>query len=118
MTMLDEMKADTVQLLSVWGESLVVKRATATYDGAGKATQDWTTEIGTYLGDWQPVSGNTQRIEAGMAIKSTSQVIFPVTANIKAGDRVYRADGSYEDVNYIKKYEDHITAFLVKTEKQ
>ena len=117
MTMLDKMKADTVQLLSVWGESLVVKRATNSFDGTGKATQTWT-EVGTYLGDWQPVSGNTQRIETGMAVKSTSQVIFPVTANIKAGDRVYRADGSYENVNYCKKYEDHITAFLTKTEKE
>ncbi len=118
MTMLDKMKADTVHLLSIWGETLVVKRATTiTYDDGGRPTQEWTVK-GTYLGDWQPVSGSTMRIEVGMAVKSTSQVIFPVTANIEAGDRVYRADDSYENVNYIKKYEDHITAFLTKTEKE
>ena len=117
MTMLDNLKQDTLDILQTWGESLVVKRATNSFDSTGKATQTWT-EVGTYLGDWQPVDGSLMRAETGMAVKSTSQVIFPVTANIKEGDRIYRADGSYENVNYCKKYEDHITAFLTKTEKE
>jgi len=117
MTMLDSMKADTVNILSTWGESLVVKRATNSFDGTGKATQTWT-EVGTYLGDWQPSDGALMRSEVGLAIKSDAQVIFSVTVDIEAGDRVYRADDSYENVNYCKKYEDHITAFLTKTEKE
>ena len=55
MTMLDNLKQDTLDILQTWGESLVVKRATNSFDSTGKATQTWT-EVGTYLGDWQPVS--------------------------------------------------------------
>ena len=111
------MKADTVNILSDWGEVLTVKRATLTYDGTGKAIRTWPPGV-DYSGDWQPVKGSTQMVEVGMAVKSDAQVIFPVTANVQEGDRIYRADDSYMIVNYVKKYEDHLTVFLTKTEKE
>ena len=117
MTMLDKMKADTVQLLSVWGESLVVKRATNSFDSTGKATQTWT-EVGTYLGDWQPVDGSLMRAETGLAVKSDAKIIMPYGVDVLAGDRIYRADGSYENVNYCKVYPDHTTVYLTNVEKE
>lgn len=113
---LTEMKADTDQILSEWGEALTIKRNTPTYDGAGKATDSWG-EVGTITGEWQPVSGSTMRAEEGLEVKSSAQVMAAFNVNVREADEVHRADGSYMTVNYVKKFEDHVTIFLVKTEK-
>lgn len=112
---LDAMKQDTDDILTDWGETLTVKRASQAYDGTGRVTQTWT-EVADYTGDWQPVSGEIQRAEAGRQVKSKSQVIVAFDADILAGDRIYRSDDSYEIVNYTKKHEDHMTVFLTDVE--
>ena len=112
---LTAMKEDTTQILTDWGESLIIKRATLAHDDEGKPTETWDTQ-GTVTGEWQPVRGSTERDEAGRRIKSDAQVICVVGENVLVADRIYRADGSYETISYIKKYEDHWTIFLTKTE--
>jgi len=113
---LDAMKADTARILSDWGESLTIKRATVAYGDDGQSTETWNTQGGAVTGEWQPVTGSTERHEAGRQVKTDAQFICLVGQNIMEGDRVYRADESYETVAYIKKYEDHWTVFLTKTE--
>ena len=117
MTMLDNLKQDTLDILQTWGESLVVKRATNSFDSTGKATQTWT-EVGTYLGDWQPVDGDLMRSETGLAVKSDAKIITPYGVNVLAGDRIYRADETFEYVNYTQKFEDHTTVYLTNVEKE
>ncbi len=114
---LTAMKADTERILGDWGETLTIKRATSVaFDGEGKPTETWAT-VSTFTGDWQPVSGRTQRAEEGRQIKSDAQVVSPVDIDIQAADRVYKADGSYMTVNYVKKHAAHWTVFLTKTEQ-
>ena len=114
MTMLDNMKADTLTILDEWGELVTIKRASLSYDSAGMAAQSWATDS-SVAGDWQPSSGDTERAEAGREIKTDAILILPFDADILEGDRVYRSDGSFEYVNYVKKFEDHITGFLTRT---
>jgi len=105
---LAQMKADTVTILSEWGETLTVQRRSITYDTESKAVETWQT-IATINGDWQPLSGLVAYEEQGLEVKSVSQIITEEGVDVKPGDRIYRVDGSYECVNYIRKYEDHYT---------
>lgn len=114
MTLLDNMKHDTSVLLDEWGESLSVARASVSWD-AGKAVTNYPVR-GTVVGDWQPVSGRTVREEEGRAVKSDAQVIIRSDEDIQEGDRIYRPDGTFMYVNYIKKFEDHWTVLLTRTE--
>lgn len=108
-------QTDTTAILDVWGETLTVKRRSASYGDTGKATVTWTT-IGTITGDWQPLPGSAIIEEAGLKVKSNSQIYTVYNANVLAGDRIYRADGSYEYVNYLKKHEDHMAIRMKLTE--
>jgi len=108
-------QADTLSILNVWGETLTVKRRTLSYDNTGKATITWTT-IGTITGDWQPLPGSAIIEEQGLATKSTSQIFTVYNADVSPGDRIYRADGTYEYVNYSKRHEDHKNIRMKLTE--
>jgi len=108
-------QADTSSILDEWGETLTVKRRSASYGDTGKATITWTT-IGTITGDWQPLPGSAIIEEAGLEVKSSSEIFTEYNANVLAGDRIYRADGSYEYINYLKKHEDHVAIRMKLTE--
>ena len=112
---LTSMQQDTLNFLNKWGEVLTVKRASPVYDSTGKATITWTT-IGNITGDWQPLPGSAIVDEQGLEVKSSSQIIAAYDCNVLAGDRIYKAGGTYEVVNYVLKYEDHITIRMKKTE--
>ena len=105
---------DTVAILSEWSESLTVKRKNVDY--SVEIPEIIWVDIGTFLGDWQPVYGTAMRKESGLKIKSKALVIAPCGVNVEGDDRIYRADGSFMIVNYVNKYEDHLTAFLKITE--
>lgn len=115
------MKVDTVALLAEWGETLVVRRATVSYDDSGISSESYST-IGTYTGDWQPASQRgkqeTIRTEAGIQIVYDAIIILEFDENIQENDRVYRDYGGgneiFEYVIAVRNYEDHITAYLNK----
>ena len=113
--LLTQAQQDTLNFLDEWGETLTVKRRSASYGASGKAMITWTT-IGTVTGDWQPLPGSAIIEEAGLEVKSSSQIFTVYNADILAGDRIYRADGSYEYVNYLKSHEDHIAVRMKLTE--
>lgn len=108
-------QADTLKILNIWGETLTVKRRSLSYGTSGKATVTWVT-ICTITGDWQPLPGSAIIEEAGLEVKSSSQIYTVYDANVLAGDRIYRADGSYEYVNYIRKHEDHLAVRMTSTQ--
>ena len=106
--------ADTATILDEWQETFTIKRLTTIYNASRIAVETWT-QIGTFLGDWQPVSGSTMRNEAGLSIKSESLIIGTCDVDIEENDRVERADGANMYVNYVREYEDHITVYLKRT---
>jgi len=109
-------REDTAALLAVWGETLTVKRRSVTYPGSdGKATVEWV-EVTAFTGDWQPITGSAIVEEQGLEIKSDAQVVAEYDIDVEAGDRIYKADGTYEYVNYVNTYEDHTMIRLVKTQ--
>lgn len=112
--MLDAMRDDTDAILLDWQETLTIKRGSATYNAQHIASVSWTS-VGTFAGDWQPVSGATRRAEAGASIKSEAQVIAAYDVDVAENDRIERADGSFMYVNYVQSFEDHVTIFLKRT---
>jgi len=115
MTSLSQRRQDTLTFLGEHSEVLTLKRRGITYDGDGVATTTWNT-VTTFSGDWQPLSGGMYRDEVALRIKSDAQVITVYNLDVKADDRVYRADGTYEKVNYFLKFGDHITIRLTGIE--
>lgn len=116
MTLVSDRRQDTTKFLAEHGEVLTLKRRSVTYDDEGKATTSWVT-VTTFSGDWQPRSGNTYRDEEGLEIRSNAQIITEYDLDVKADDRVYKADGTYEKVNHPLKFDDHITIRLTGTER-
>ncbi len=117
MTMLDEMKADTVSILSEWAENLEIHRAANTYDARGKASRVWT-QVGTFVGDWQAASGQTERLEAALRIKIDAVAFGPFGIDVEENDRIQKtADGSFMYVRYVRKQEEHTEIFLVRTQE-
>jgi hypothetical protein len=97
------------------GESLTVKRRVNTYDTRLEASTTWST-IGTFIGDWQPLPGSAITQEYGLENKSDAQILGPYDVDIQGGDRVYRSDGTYEYVNYVKKHGIHVFIRLTKVD--
>ncbi len=105
--------ADASDVIADYDETLSVYRKSATYDASGMANLTWNLQ-GTFLGDWQPVSGQAMRKEEGLSIKSTAMVIAACNLDVENDDRIQRADGSFEYVNYVKIFHGHTTIFLKK----
>ena len=108
------MKTDTETILDEWGETLTVGRAVNSWS-VGMAEQSWDTN-GTITGDWQPVDGETIRLEAAMKVKSKAKVITEVDVDVEEDDKITRSDGTFLYVNYIRKHEDHWTIYLKKNQ--
>jgi hypothetical protein len=115
MSFVTNMQADTTAILTDWQETLTVKRSSKVYGAAGMATETWATQ-GTFSGHWQPVSGSVIRAEQGLEVKSDAMIVTATSIDVLAGDQIYRADGSFEYVHYVKAYKGHTTIFLTKTQ--
>ena len=115
MSYTDDLCADTVAVISDWAETLTVHRRTVDYDAAGKSISSWTS-VGTFVGDWQPVSADTMRAEAGLSIRSKAVVIGPCNLDIEEDDRIYKEDGTFMYVNYMQLHEEHAEIYLKRDE--
>jgi len=113
--LLSRMQQDTLNILNEWGETLTIKRRSNEYDDTGMATVTWI-EIGDFTGDWQSLPGSAIIEEEGLSVKSSSQIIAAYNTDVRAGDRIYKAGGTYEYINYVRFYEDHVTIRMKKTE--
>ncbi len=108
-----EMCEDATELIEDYKETLSVYRLTATYDDSGLGTEVWNLQ-GNFEGDWQPRSANTIRQEKGLEIKSVAFIIAGCNIDVIENDRIFRADSSFEYVNYVKIYHGHTTIFVKK----
>lgn len=108
-----ELCQDAVDIVADWDkETLTVYRLTADFTGI-IAGETWGLQS-TFSGDWQPISGRVQRAEEGLSVKSTAFIIAGCDLGILADDKIYRTDGTFEYVNYVKRYHGHTTVFLKK----
>lgn len=115
---LADLCADTILIMEDWDEALQIKRrpAAPSYDSTGEMVDAWVVAGVPFLGDWQPVSGGTMRAEAALKIKSDAVIFAPCGINVVQGDRIYRADLSWEYVNRVIVHEDHFEIYMTKTE--
>lgn len=100
MSNLSRMRADTAWYLAQWGEPLLRRRATASFDAKGQATEDWSASL-SFTGDFQALSGDEIEAEAGLEHRSDEQVIVAYNADIQSRDRVYRYD---ENLGFLALY--------------
>jgi head-tail adaptor len=108
-------QADTLAILGRWAESIDVHRATLTYDGAGLASESWAS-VGVIQADWQTKPGTVITTESGEKRIADAVIQAPAGVNVAEHDRVYRCDGSFEYVVYVKTYEDHTAIYVNRTE--
>lgn len=114
MSMLSQMKADTVTILADWADSIKVTRNTIDLTHAISA-DSWAT-VDTYTGDWQPYSGSRNPSkdiisEPGISDDYNAQVYLPFDADVEIGDRIYKNATYFEYVSVVRNYEDHIEVF-------
>lgn len=106
---------DMADVLDDYGgkETLTVYRVSVAYNGSAMGVETWESQ-GTFSGDWQPISGEVVRQERGLEIKSVSMIQAGCDLNVENDDKIYRADSTFEYVNYVKKYHGHTTIFMKK----
>jgi len=105
---------DIAPALAEWGETLTIKRSTIIYGAAGIAVQTWATQS-TFTGHWQPGDGKAIEVEVGRKVVYTAKIIACPNIGVIEGDQIYRADGTFEYVVFVKKYRGHITIYTEKT---
>jgi hypothetical protein len=115
--LIDAMIDDTENILADdgWNESMTLKRGTVTYDNVGQASISWQT-IETFLGDWQPVTGQMIQEEKGLKVKSDARIICKTSSSANENDKIIRSNNDEFYVHYVRKYEDHFTIYLRKIE--
>ncbi len=110
--LLDQMRADTTDFLAEWGEPLMRYRASCSYDDARRPVESWDASL-SFTGDFQPLSGDEMRAEAGLEVKSDEKIEGEYDVDVVAHDRVIRSGETYS-VGYVKKHEDHVNIFVAK----
>lgn len=110
-----ELCQDMADVLDDYGakETLTVYRVSVAYDASNMATETWALQ-GTFSGDWQPLTGEVMREERGLKIKSTAMIQAACDIDVENDDKVYRDDGTFEYVNYVKIWHGHTTVFMKK----
>ncbi len=103
--------ADVAELIEDYKETLSVYRLSATYDASALGSEVWNLQ-GNFQGDWQPWSTKLLRAEKGLSIKSVAFIIAGCNIDVEENDKVFRADLTFEYVNYVKEYIGHTTIFL------
>ncbi len=110
--LLDQMRADTTDFLAEWGESLLRRRASISYDDGRRGIESWNSSL-SFTGDFQALSGSEMRAEAGLQQRSDGKIITEYDADVLAGDRVIRSSDTFR-VNYPHVYEDHQSLFMYR----
>ena len=105
---------DMADVLDDYGgkETLSVYRVSVDYTGV-IPVETWGLQ-GTFSGDWQPLSGDVIRAEKGLAIKSVAMIQAGCDIDVENDDKIFRDDGTFEYVNYVKLWHGHTTVFMKK----
>jgi hypothetical protein len=118
---LNDMKADTDNILSDWQQEVTIKRKTISYNSLGEAQIQWqiVTQNGsqTILCDIQPLNGDMKARMRGLEIDYSHQIFLPSYADIQPEDRLYINEADYLDVAEVEIHPDHVAAFS-RSEKE
>ena len=107
---------DTDALLTVWGETVTIRRNTPTYGDIGELTDSWAT-LSTPLADVQPVDAEKAMVTVAIGEQRilTHRIFFPDATAIRAGDRIRRASWASGDdeleVQYVMTDEGHVEVY-------
>ena len=114
--LLDQARADMTTFLEEWGESLLRRRATTSYDTRLMPVESWGSSL-SFTGDFQPLSGSEMRAEAGLEVQSDGKIEAEYNVDVISHDRVIR-DGVAYSVTWVKEHEDHLNIFVAKEVQQ
>ncbi len=118
---LNDMKADTNNILSDWQQEVTIKRKNISYNSLGEAQIQWqiVTQNGsqTILCDIQPLSGDMKARVRGLEIDYSHQIFLPSYADIQPEDRLYINETDYLTVADLAVNPDHVVAFS-RSEKE
>ena len=117
MSDLAQIRADTDTYLGTWGESLVRKRLSSSYNAMREVVESWDSNDLAISGDWQPLTGAERRAEYGLAQKSEAKIITAYDTLVAANDRITRSSITYR-VNYVQAFEDHLSIFVYREARQ
>ena len=107
--------ADVVDVISDWDPEIMTVLRSAKDHTTPIPTVTWAA-VGTFTGDWQPVSGKIMRMETGRKVMSEAFIIGPCDLNVLAADKIRKPDLTWMYVNYVRVFRGHTTVYLTKTE--
>lgn len=114
---LETMRADMDDFLSDWGESLLRRRRSVSYDSDGRlASEDWSSSL-SFTGDFQTLTGREIEAEAGLEHHSEYKVQTVYDADVDQSDRIVRGGVTYR-VNRISDHEEHRVAYVYREVNQ
>jgi len=108
------MQADTDSILADFGETYTIKRTAITYADTGIPTPTEST-IETFVGDKQPVKGDTKNIPVSLQVKADNVIYCREDILVVEDDLIYDSEGNFEYVVLNKQYEDHFEVFTRKS---
>ena len=104
-------RADTVALLTLWGETVTPKRLSIDYSTV-PPTETWNAAA-TYSMEIQPVSGSMSRGDPGLIAGATHWGFAAYNAGVLTDDRIIRAgDTNYYLVTRVDDLEDHLEVWM------
>jgi SPP1 family predicted phage head-tail adaptor len=112
MSILDQIRADMAWYLTQWGEPLLRRRASVTYDAAGMGTESWSASL-SFTGDVQTLSAKEIEAEAGLEQHSDYKVEAEHDADVAKHDRIER-DGVNYRVSGAIDHEDHKVLYVYR----
>jgi hypothetical protein len=118
---LNDMKADTENILIDWQQEVTIKRKSISYNNLGEAQVQWQVVVQngnqTIPCDIQPLSGDVKARMYGLDVSYSHQIFLPAYADIQPEDRIYVNQTDYFAVAEVAVHPDHVLVFS-RSEKE
>jgi hypothetical protein len=112
MSDLEQLREDMDTFLTEWGQAMLRRRVSLSYDLAGMAIENWSSSL-SFNGDLQPISGREVAAEAGLEHPSEEKIEATYDVDVRENDRVEK-DGVTYRTNYVKSHPDHVNIYVYK----
>lgn len=122
MSLLTDVRGDTSNIISDWGETITFQRATNAViaNSGGELSQTWYTSLVTSCDVQEievPSKGRAEIDIGGFGFAPEKAVYLRHGLDVREGDR-FSADGFYFNVNMVVRDEDKIIAMAKRKEKE
>lgn len=109
------MQDDTDSIISDWGENYIIRRTSNSYGDNGiPATNEAVVE--SFVGDKQPYKGNVTNIPVSLQEMVENVIYCREDIAVLENDLIYDANGVFEYVVFMKRYEDHYEVYTRKSD--